>query len=54
MGAVTAIKFYSLLVQEQKRGLWSNISILGLILDSAFISLRRMVAEVGSRKSSMP
>jgi hypothetical protein len=54
MGAVTAIKFYSLLTKEQKRGLYSNINILGMILDSAFISLRRMVAEVGSRKRSMP
>jgi hypothetical protein len=44
MGAVTAIKCYSLLMQEQKRGLRTNITILGLILDSAFISLRRLVA----------
>ena len=54
MGAVTAVKFNSLLFQEQKRGLYGNINIVGLILDSAFVSLRRMVAEVGSRKSSMP
>lgn len=43
MGAVTAIKFYSLLVEEQRRGLFVDFVILGLILDSAFISLRKMV-----------
>lgn len=54
MGAVTAVKFYSLLAQEQKQGAYTEFTILGLILDSAFISLKRMVVEVGSRLSSMP
>lgn len=54
MGAVTAIKFYSLLVHEQRRGFFTEFTVLGLILDSAFISLKRMVVEVGSRLSSMP
>lgn len=43
MGAVTAVKLYALLIQEQSEGRLSNIRILGMVLDSAFISLKRMV-----------
>jgi alpha-beta hydrolase superfamily lysophospholipase len=42
MGAVTAIKFYNLLLQEQRNDRFRDVVILGLILDSAFISLRQM------------
>lgn len=43
MGAVTAIKFYQLLTERQNAGQYTDILILGLVLDSAFISLKRMV-----------
>jgi hypothetical protein len=54
MGAVAAVKFYSLLAQEQADGRFTDISILGLVLDSAFISLKRMVVEVGQSRISVP
>ena len=43
MGAVTAIKLYTLLQQEQAEGRLRDMRILGLVLDSAFISLKRLV-----------
>jgi len=54
MGAVTAIKFYSLLAQQQTLGKYSDCKILGLVLDSAFISLKRLVVEVGRSRVSIP
>lgn len=54
MGAVAAIKFYSLLTQEQSAGRFSDICIIGLVLDSAFISLKRMVVEVGRSRITVP
>lgn len=42
MGAATAIKFNTLLIEEQKRNRYLDIMILGVVLDSAFVSLRRM------------
>jgi hypothetical protein len=43
MGAVAAIKFYSLLTEKQSVGKYTSYKILGLVLDSAFISLKRLV-----------
>lgn len=54
MGAVAAIKFYQLLGEEQRAGHCQDIAILGLVLDSAFISLKRMVVEVAQSKISIP
>jgi pimeloyl-ACP methyl ester carboxylesterase len=54
MGAVTAVKLYSLLLQEQAKGRHSDMRILGLVMDSAFISLKRMVVEVGQNKLNIP
>lgn len=54
MGAVAAIKFYSLLMKEQTLGRFTDFAILGLVLDSAFISLKRMVVDVGKSMISMP
>lgn len=54
MGAVTAVKLYSLLQQEQSVGRLNDIKIMGLVLDSAFISLKRMVVEVGQNRMNIP
>lgn len=54
MGAVTAVKLYTLLLQEQALNRLTDIKILGMILDSAFISLKRMVIEVGQTRINMP
>jgi hypothetical protein len=54
MGAVTAIKLYTLLKKEQSEGRLSNLRILGMVLDSAFISLKRMVVEVGQSRINVP
>lgn len=54
MGAVTAIKLYALLQQEQSENRLTNIRILGMVLDSAFISLKRMVVEVGQAHINVP
>lgn len=54
MGAVTAIKLYSLLNDQQNCEKSGEIRILALVLDSAFISLKRMVVEVGSTQINMP
>jgi hypothetical protein len=51
MGAVTAIKTYSLLHSREKI---NDINIMGLVLDSPFISLRRMVIEVGRARVNIP
>jgi hypothetical protein len=54
MGAVAAIKFYSLLNEKQLRGKYTVYKILGLVLDSAFISLKRLVIEVGRSRVNIP
>jgi hypothetical protein len=54
MGAVAAIKFHSLLTAKQLLGKYSEYKILGLILDSAFISLKRLVIEVGRSRVNIP
>lgn len=54
MGAVAAIKFYHLLGEEQSAGRCQEIVVLGLVLDSAFISLKRMVVEVAQSRISIP
>jgi pimeloyl-ACP methyl ester carboxylesterase len=54
MGAVAAIKFYQLLAQEQIAGRCQDIAVLGLVLDSAFISLKRMVVEVAQSRVTIP
>lgn len=54
MGAVAAIKFYQLLGDEQKGGRIKDVVIIGLVLDSAFISLKRMVVEVAQSRISIP
>jgi hypothetical protein len=54
MGAVTAVKLYTLLQQEQGVGRLTDVKILGLVLDSAFISLKRMVVEVGQNRMNIP
>jgi hypothetical protein len=54
MGAVAAIKFYHLLAQQQTAGHSQDIAILGLVLDSAFISLKRMVVEAAQSRVSVP
>ena len=54
MGAVAAIKFYNILLEQQRNDRLMEYRILGLILDSAFISLRRMVIEVGNSKFNLP
>ena len=54
MGAVTAIKLYTLLLQEQAEGRLTEMKIHSLVLDSAFISLKRMVVEVGQNRIHIP
>jgi alpha-beta hydrolase superfamily lysophospholipase len=54
MGAVAAVKFYQLLGEEQGVGRHTDVTILGLVLDSAFISLKRMVVEVAQSRVSIP
>ena len=54
MGAVTAVKLYTLLSEEQSVGRLSEVKIVSLILDSAFISLKRMVTEVGQSRLKIP
>jgi len=54
MGAVTAVKLYTSLQQEQSLGKLTDVKIIGLVLDSAFISLKRMVVEVGQNRMKIP
>ena len=54
MGAVTAVKLYTLLLQEQSQNRLTTLRILGMVLDSAFVSLKRMVIEVGQTRINMP
>ena len=55
MGAVAAIKFYTLL-QEQKevhRELMS-LRILGLVLDSPFSSLNQLAVQIAKKRINIP
>lgn len=49
MGAVTAIKVNKLLVEEHQ-----PVKILGLVLDSPFISLKQIVVNMGQAKMNVP
>ena len=54
MGAVSAIKLYSLLTDMHARGKMGIYKIIGLALDSAFVSLKQMVVDVGRSRMSIP
>lgn len=42
MGAATAIRFNALLIEQHRNGRFKDVMLLGIVLDSAFISLKRM------------
>ena len=54
MGAGSAIKLYGLLSDMHSRGKMGIYKIIGLALDSAFISLKQMVVDVGQSRMNIP